>query len=111
MKRFFCCLLLCAVPVLAQNTRPASLLPQTFSGWELSSSTKIIKNAVQAVPTNAALLKEFGFDGFESATYTRDGRSLQVKAARFADATGAYGALTFYSLPEMQAEQIGDQAV
>src|SRR5262249_33225168 len=107
MKRFFCCLLLCAVPVLAQNTRPASLLPPAFSGWERSSAPQVSKDAVQADPTNAVLLKEFGFDGFESATYTRDGRSLEVKAARFADATGAYGALTFYSLPEMQVEQIG----
>src|SRR5262249_32591574 len=62
-------------------------------------------------PANATLLKEFGFNNLESATYARDGRTLQVKVAHFADATGAYGAFTFYQQPEMQAEQIGDQAV
>jgi hypothetical protein len=69
------------------------------------------KDASRADPANAALLREYGFNDFESATYTRDGRKLEVKAARFADATGAYGAFTFYSLPESQPEQIGDQAV
>ncbi len=43
--------------------------------------------------------------------YTReDGRKLTVRAARFADASGAYGAFTFYKQPEMLNEKIGDQA-
>jgi hypothetical protein len=67
-------------------------------------------NPGSADPTNAALLKEYGFTDFEGATYTRDdGRKLTIKAARFEDASGAYGAFTFYKSPEMLNEKIGDQ--
>src|SRR6202022_2316447 len=64
-----------------------------------------------ADPANAAILKEFGFSDFASATYRRDdGRTLKVPAARFADASGAFGAYTFYLQSNMSKEQIGDQA-
>jgi hypothetical protein len=64
-----------------------------------------------ADPANAAILKEFGFSDFASATYRRDdGRTLKVRAARFADASGAFGAYTFYLQPNMSKQQIGDQA-
>ena len=111
MKRYLLCLLLFAVTAAAQDARPAPLLPAGFSGWERSGKPQTGKDATQADPTNSVLFKEFGFENFESASYTRDGRTLQVKAARFADATGAYGAFTFYNQPEMQPEQIADQAV
>ncbi len=60
--------------------------------------------------TNAAVLKEYGFSDLATATYTReDGRTLKIRAARFADASGAFGAYTFYLQPEMRKEEIGDQ--
>ncbi|MFZ0733311.1 MAG: DUF6599 family protein [Candidatus Sulfotelmatobacter sp.] len=63
-----------------------------------------------ADPTNAAVLKEYGFTDFASAIYTRDdGRTLKIRAARFADASGAFGAYTFYLQPDMTREEIGDQ--
>jgi hypothetical protein len=63
-----------------------------------------------ADPTNAAVLKEYSFSDFASCTYTRDdGRTLKIRAARFADASGAFGAYTFYLQPEMTKEKIGDQ--
>jgi hypothetical protein len=63
-----------------------------------------------ADPTHAALLKEYGFTDFESAAYkSDDGRTLKIRAARFADASGAFGAYSFYLQPEMAREQIGDQ--
>jgi hypothetical protein len=34
---------------------------------------------------------------------------LTVKAARFLDASGAYGAFTYYKLPQMLVEKVGDQ--
>jgi len=34
---------------------------------------------------------------------------LKIRAARFADASGAFGAYTFYLQPEMHKESIGDQ--
>ncbi|HXP42224.1 MAG TPA: DUF6599 family protein, partial [Candidatus Acidoferrales bacterium] len=63
-----------------------------------------------ADPTNAGILKEYGFTDLASATYVRDdGRTLKIRAARFADASGAFGAFTFFLQPEMAKEQIGDQ--
>ena len=35
---------------------------------------------------------------------------MQIKAARFADAGGAYGAFTYYVHPQMRVEKIGDKA-
>jgi hypothetical protein len=58
-----------------------------------------------------AVLQEYGFVESETATYTRDdGRKLTIKAARFKDATGAYGAYTFYRQPAMKTERIGTKA-
>jgi hypothetical protein len=86
------------------------MLPKQFAGWQIAKSIQNSKDPTSADPTNAALLKEYGFTDFEGATYTRDdGRKLTVKAARFQDASGAYGAFTFYKMPQMLNEKIGDQ--
>jgi hypothetical protein len=88
-----------------------SILPGQFSGWQTAGPTHASKDPGAADPVNAAVLKEYGFTDFESATYTRDdGRKLTLKAARFQDASGAYGAFTYYKLPQMLVEKIGDQA-
>jgi hypothetical protein len=88
-----------------------NLLPSTFNGWTLSpASLKTSPDASGADPADFAVLKEYGFTDFQSGTYTRNGRKMQVKAARFADASGAFGAFTFYRQPQMQTEQIGDRA-
>jgi len=64
-----------------------------------------------ADPVNRSVLEEYGFREFQAATYTRDdGRKLTLKAARFADASGAFGAFTYYQTPPMLVEKIGDQA-
>src|SRR5690348_15894974 len=79
-----------------------SILPQQFAGWQISGALKASKDPIAADSANAALLKEYGFTDFESATYTRDdGRKLNLKAARFGDASGAYGAFTYYKMPQM----------
>ena len=68
-------------------------------------------DAAVADPANLAVLKEYGFQRFEKANYTRDdGRKLEIKAAVFEDASSAYGAFTFYRMPEMNEEKIGGQA-
>jgi hypothetical protein len=86
------------------------ILPKQFAGWQMQGSAKISKDASAADPANAALLKEYSFNDFESADYTSDdGRTLTIHAARFADASGAFGAYTFYLQPEMAREEIGDQ--
>ena len=90
---------------------PAPLLPPQFSGWHISGPPKMSNDPAVADPANAALLKEYGFTDFESAVYAReDGRKLTLKAARFADATGSYGAFTYYKLPQMLKETIPEQA-
>jgi hypothetical protein len=92
------------------SSQEPSLLPQQFAGWEVQGSAHTGTDPAAADPTNAVILKEYQFTDLASATYTRDdGRTLKIRAARFADASGAFGAYTFYLQPEMTKEQIGDQ--
>ncbi len=94
----------------ANQTAQAPILPQEFAGWEMQGTPQISSDPASADPTNAGILKEYGFTDYSSAAYKRDdGRTLKVRAARFADATGAFGAYTFYVQPEMTRESIGDQ--
>lgn len=96
-------------PNSAQSAAP--VLPEQFAGWQVSGAIKTSSDPAVADPVNATVLKEYGFSSFESATYTRDdGRQLAVKAIRFPDASGAYGAFTFYKTLPMLIETIGDQA-
>jgi hypothetical protein len=96
---------------LANEAPSASILPKQFGGWQTSGSSRTSNDPAVADPVNAAVLKEYGFTGFESAAYSRDdGRKLTLKAARFGDASGAYGAYTYYKTPPMLIEKIGDGA-
>jgi hypothetical protein len=92
------------------STGAPAILPQQFAGWQRQGAAGASKDAAEADPTNAALLKEYGFTDVESAAYkSDDGRSLKIRAARFADASGAFGAYTLYLQPSMAREEIGDQ--
>jgi hypothetical protein len=95
-------------PANTNAVKPGALLPKSFSGWEKSASQTAADAAV-ADPVNAGTIKEYGFTDFEAATYKRDDRQMAIKAARFADASGAYGAFTFYRLPQMLTESFGDR--
>jgi hypothetical protein len=91
------------------DSAPKPILPQEFGGWQMSGATRASNDPSAADPANPSLLKEYGFTDLASATYiANDGRKLTIKAARFADATGAYGAFTYYRLPQMITEQIGN---
>ena len=88
-----------------------SVLPKQFGGWQMADSSTNSGDAVVADPANAAVLREYGFKTVEKAEYTRDdGRHLTIKAAVFDDASGAYGAFTYYQNPEMLEEKIGERA-
>jgi hypothetical protein len=104
-------ILLVGVCLAETSAAPAAnpaILPETFAGWQLAQRSHVSSDPAAADPVNAALLKEYGFTDFEAATYTRDdGRRLMLKAARFQDASGAYGAFTYYRVPDMQNEEIG----
>jgi hypothetical protein len=100
------------LPAMAANpkAKPDSLLPDAFAGWQQSAPARTSAIPVDADKVNPDLLKEYGFKDFEDAAYGKGDRRIEIKAIRFADASGAYGAFTFYKSPEMQTEKIGDQA-
>jgi hypothetical protein len=102
-------LLFVASLTFAVDSGTAPLLPKQFGGW-IAASVLTSKDPAQADSVNSALLKEYGFTDFAAAVYTRnDGRKVRLKAARFGDTSGAYGAFTFYKTPQMLVEKIGDQ--
>jgi hypothetical protein len=106
-------LFMCAASLTAQTAAPAPapLLPQQFAGWQLKDTVTKSPDPVAADEANATVLKEYGFQRLEKATYTRDDdRKLEIKAAAFVDASGAYGAFTYYKSPAMLNERIGGQA-
>jgi hypothetical protein len=93
------------------QAKAPALLPSQFGGWQMQGAAQTSANAQVADAANAAVLKEYRFSDFAAANYTRDdGRTLKIRAARFADASGAFGAYTFYLQPEMAREEIDDQA-
>jgi len=95
----------------AEPPAPNPVLPKAFAGWQVKDSIGKSADPAAADEVNAPVLKEYGFQRLEKATYTRDdGRKLAIKAAAFEDASGAYGAFTFYRMPEMLDEKIGGQA-
>ena len=94
----------------ATPAQAPAILPPQFGGWEMQGNPQTSTDPAVADATNGAVLKEYRFSDLASATYTReDGRTLKIRAARFADASGAFGAYTFYLQPDMTKEQIGDQ--
>ncbi len=102
-----------ALPALAQPSSPAaapSLLPTDFAGWSQSAPAQESSAPETADAANAAVLKEYGFQQFASAHYANGDNKLNVRAIRFQDASGAYGAFTFYRRPGSIAEQIGRTA-
>ncbi len=102
-------LLLCAAAFAAEP--PAPVLPSEFAGWQVKGAVARSDDPAVADAANAIVLKEYGFQRLEKAAYTRDdGRNLMVKSAVFADASGAYGAFTFYYAAEMGEENIGGRA-
>src|SRR3974377_2097029 len=97
--------------VLGSMATAQNMLPKSFAGWTQTGDVKVTTQPEQADAAYPAVLSEYGFSGAETATYSRpDGRKLTVKAAQFKDATGAYGAFTFYRDPAMKSERIGTKA-
>jgi len=87
-----------------------AVLPGEFAGWQVRDSVVKSSDPAEADAPNALVLQEYGFQKLEKATYTRDdGRKVVIKAAVFADASGAYGAFTYYKTPAMLEEKIGGQ--
>jgi len=84
----------------------APLLPAVFSGWE-TESPKAVTDPAQADAVHVAALKEYGFTDGLLVDYARRGETLKVKALRFTDASGAYGAYSFYRHSGWPKVQVG----
>ena len=102
--------IVCVAAFAADVPAPVAVLPAQFGGWQMNGTATRSADVAVADGANAAVLKEYRFQRFEKAEYARDdGRKLAIKVAVFEDASGAYGAFTFYRVPEMNAEKIGEE--
>jgi hypothetical protein len=100
-----------ATPVSSVAVSPIPVLPSEFAGWEMKGAVARSDDPAAADAANASVLKEYGFVRLEKASYARDdGRNLTIRAAVFEDASGAYGAFTYYYSEEMGEQTIGAQA-
>src|SRR6202163_4033333 len=107
----FCAAGFAAQPPGPVPVSPTPVLPSEFAGWQVKGAVTRSDDPAVADVVNAPVLKEYGFQRLEKAAYTRDdGRNLVIKAAVFGDASGAYGAFTYYNSAEMGEEIIGRQA-
>src|SRR4051812_25822258 len=100
---------LCFAAKQAPAAPPAAMpiLPSDFAGWHMAEAAKLQTQPQAADAANVEALKDYGFKDFEESTYTRDADKLKIRTIRFADATGAYGAYTFYRQSGMPKEEIG----
>ena len=89
---------------------PKALLPEVFDGWVTAEPSKVLADPVQADAANAAALKEYGFTMGLAASYKREGETLTIRALRFDDTSGAYGAYTYYRQNGWPKEAIGTGA-
>jgi hypothetical protein len=89
---------------------PKALLPDAFDGWVTAEPSKVLADPAQADPANTAALKEYGFTYGLLANYKREGETLTLRALRFNDTSGAYGAYTYYRQNGWPKEAIGTGA-
>lgn len=86
---------------------PAPLLPESFAGFELQGKLDKTTEPGTADPSNTQVLVEDGFRDFASGNYKSNVNAVTIRAMRFADASGAYSAYTFYRISGMAPEDIG----
>jgi len=89
---------------------PKALLPQVFSGWISAQPAKKLTDVAQVDAVNAVALKEYDFTDAEVASYKRGSETLNLRALRFHDASGAFGAYSFFRQNGWPKEQIGSGA-
>jgi len=99
-----------ATKVPAAPAKAAAILPDAFAGWVTDEAPKTVTDAALADAPNAAALHEYAFTSAALATYKREGETLTLHALRFHDASGAYGAYSFYRHDGWPKEQIGTGA-
>jgi hypothetical protein len=99
-----------AKTVTPSASAPAALLPESFAGWRATDSPKAVTDAAQADPAAAQALKEYDFTDAMVGDYKRGGETASLRALRFKDASGAYGAYSFYRQNGWPKEEIGSGA-
>jgi len=99
-----------AAKVAAPKSAAAQpLLPEAFAGWE-ADAVKPLADPTQVDAASAVALKEYGLTAAATATYKRDSQTLTLHALRFEDASGAFGAFSFYRQNNWPKEEIGSGA-
>lgn len=86
---------------------PKVLLPDAFDGWVTAEPSKTVTDPAQVDPANAAALKEYGFNAAVVANYRREDETLSLRALRFDDVSGAYGAYSYYRQNGWPKAEIG----
>jgi hypothetical protein len=81
------------------------VLPADFAGFHKSP-----QKTSAAIPADTKILQEYGLKSSETANYQRGDRNLKITAYTFPDATGAYGAFTYFRTPSMAKEDFCDDA-
>ena len=89
---------------------PRPLLPDSFAGWIAAEPAKKLTDSAQADPAATGALKEYDFSDGVTASYKRSGETLTLRALRFHDASGAYGAYSFYRQNGWPKEDVGSGA-
>jgi len=97
-------------PVKAAVPVAAPLLPEVFAGWVAPGPVNALADPAQADPANAAALAEYSLSGAAVANYSRGSETLSLRTLRFHDASGAYGAYSFYRGSGWPKEKIGTGA-
>jgi Family of unknown function (DUF6599) len=98
------------LPIAKKAATAQPLLPTTFAGWAEQGVANTGTSAADVDAANANVLSEYGLKDFAEASYKHDGDTVNIRALRFGDATGAYGAYTFYRQPRMEHAEIGNGA-
>ena len=91
-----------ALAAPAAKDQPGLPIPQSFAGW-----TQTGASSQTPAPADAPVLQEFGLAQYAAADYASGANRVAVKAWQFKDATGAYGAFTYFRQPQMKPEKIG----
>ena len=98
-------------PAKAQPLAQAvALLPDAFAGWKTTEAPRTVTDPSVADSAGAAALKEYGFTDGMLASYKHGDETLRLRALRFQDASGAYGAYSFYRQNGWPKEEIGTGA-
>lgn len=92
-----------ALAAPADQQKDSTPIPQSFAGWTQTAAPTHMSPAASDAP----VFQEYGLAQTASAEYASGADRLAVKAWQFKDATGAYGAFTYFRQPQMKPEKIG----